>query len=79
MTSKNEEASTEKTGLRILRLPQVRDRVSFSTSGIYALISANKFPKPIKLSAQSVGWIESEIDEWLRERVAASRGVERQS
>jgi len=50
-----------------------------SCSTIYAGVAAGTFPKPIQLGAQSVGWLASEIDAWLRERVAASRGAEVQS
>jgi prophage regulatory protein len=65
--------------LRILRRKQVEDRVGLACSTIYASVAAGTFPKPIQLGAQSVGWLESEIDAWLRERVAASRGEAVQS
>ena len=32
------------------------------------------FPNPIRLGARAVGWIESEVDAWIREQIAASRG-----
>lgn len=80
MPTRNEAAFAEKAELKILRLNQVKDRVGLSCSTLYALIAANKFPKPIKLTgAQSVGWIESEVDAFLRERIAASRGAKVQS
>ena len=28
------------------------------------------FPKPINLGPRAVGWIESEIEEWLIDRIA---------
>ena len=31
------------------------------------------FPQPIRLGARAVGWIESEVDAWIREQIAASR------
>jgi len=32
------------------------------------------FPKPIKLGIGSaVGWVESEVDDWLRKQIEASR------
>lgn len=74
MPARNEEAIAERRELKILRRRQVEDRVGLSCSTIYAAVAAGTFPKPIQLSAQSVGWLESEIDSWLRERVAASRG-----
>lgn len=73
MPSRNEEAFAEKAVLKILRRKQVENRVGLSCSTIYAGVAAGTFPKPIQLGAQSVGWLASEIDAWLRERVAASR------
>jgi prophage regulatory protein len=59
----------------ILRLRQVMARVGRSRSGIYQLIALGEFPKSIKLGARAVGWLESEIDEWILERVNRSRGT----
>ena len=36
----------------------------------WRLIRAGQFPRPIKLGSRNA-WLESEVDEWLRERVAA--------
>lgn len=79
MPAKNDTESPHAGELRILRRKQVEDRVGLSCSTLYAGIAAGTFPKPIQLGAQSVGWLESEIDTWLRERVAASRGKAVQS
>lgn len=76
MAARNHAAFTENTEVRILRRKKVEARTGLSRSTLYALIAANKFPKPIQLTgAQSVGWIESEVDNFLRERIAASRGA----
>ena len=40
----------------------------------YQLISDGKFPKPIKLGRSS-RWFKSEVDIWLQQRIADSRGV----
>ncbi len=32
-----------------------------------------RFPRPVSLGARAVGWIEAEVDEWMRERIAESR------
>ena len=32
------------------------------------------FPRPVSLGSRAVGWIEAEADEWIRERIEASRG-----
>lgn len=38
----------------------------------YKLIKDDEFPKPIKLGRSS-RWLQSEVENWLRERVKASR------
>ena len=51
---------------KILRLPSVKERTGMPRSTIYLQIAQGKFPAPIKLGGErAVGWIESEIDEWL--------------
>ncbi len=61
--------------LAILRRKQVQTRTGLSRSTIYQRISDGTFPKPVSLGARAVGWIESEIDAWLHERIAASRAA----
>lgn len=55
----------------LLGIDQVGERVSLSKPSIYKLIKENKFPKQIRLCANKVAWVESEIDAWLDERLAA--------
>ena len=58
---------------RILRLPLVQERTGLSRSSIYLRISEGRFPRPISLGERAVGWLESEITEWLNRRIEASR------
>jgi prophage regulatory protein len=55
---------------RILRRPEVQRRTGVGCSTIYELIKKKAFPRPVSLGAKSVGWVESEIDEWLAARIA---------
>ena len=57
----------------ILRLPQVKLRVGLSRSSIYLAVSRGNFPKPVRLGARAVGWLESEVDVWLRQQIERSR------
>ena len=57
----------------ILRLPEVIARTGLSRSSIYLRVSKGVFPKSVSLGWRSVGWLEHEIDEWLEEKVEASR------
>jgi prophage regulatory protein len=58
---------------RVLRLPQVRARVGLCRSSLYADIAAGTFPAPVKLGRRSVGWLESEIEQWLADRIERRR------
>ena len=59
---------------RFLRLPEVMARTGLSRSTIYVRLEQGRFPRPVSLGGRAVGWIDSEIDEWMSDRVAASRG-----
>ena len=57
----------------ILRLPAVKARTGLSRSTIYLRISEDRFPKPICLGGRAVGWVETEINDWLNQQIEASR------
>lgn len=57
----------------ILRLPSVKTRTGLSRSTIYLRVSEGTFPKPVSLGGRAVGWVESEIQLWLEQRIEASR------
>ena len=57
----------------ILRRPQVEARTGLARSTLYCAIKAGTFPKQVKLGKKAVGWLSSEVDEWLASRIAASR------
>lgn len=59
----------------ILRLPAVKQRTGLSRSTIYLRIAQGTFPAPVSLGARAVGWVESEVDDWIARRIADSRGV----
>ncbi len=53
------------------RLSQVRQRIPYSRSQIYKLISIGEFPRPVPLGARAVAWDADEIEAWIAERIAA--------
>lgn len=55
--------------IRLLRLQEVKDRVGLSKSSIYERVKLGQFPKPVPLGGV-VGWVESEIESWIGEKVA---------
>lgn len=61
------------TALNILRRKQVEARTGLSRSTIYAHMRSGSFPSCIHLGAKSVGWIESEVNQWLVAQIENSR------
>ena len=58
---------------RLLRLPEVIRRTGLPRSSIYEKVAAGTMPAPVRMSARVVAWIEEEIEQFLRELIAASR------
>lgn len=55
--------------MRILSMKQLRELVLYSPQHIYRLEKAKEFPKRVRLGPNRVGWIESEVHEWLKSRI----------
>ncbi len=60
----------------MLKIKEVIKQTSLSKSSIYRLIKNGSFPKQIKLSQHCSAWLESEINDWLLDRVKQSRNKE---
>lgn len=60
---------------KILRLPDVKQATGLSRSTIYLRVSQGQFPKPFSLGggdkSRAVGWLEEDIESWIRDRVQA--------
>ncbi len=55
--------------MRILRLQDVITATGLSRSTIYKYISDNTFPKPVSLGDRCVGWVDSEVHDWILARI----------
>lgn len=53
---------------KIIRMPGVMEKVGLSKSVIYNMIKRGEFPGQIRLGENSVGWLEADIEEWVRVR-----------
>ena len=62
-----------KAPVRFLRMPEIQARTGVSRTTIYQWMAEGRFPRPVRLGARAMGWIEADFDEWLRERIAKSR------
>jgi prophage regulatory protein len=64
--------------MRILRLKDVIEKTGLARSTIYKYLDAGTFPKPIPLGGRSVGWVDSEVHEWILEKIE-NRNIENYS
>lgn len=55
---------------RALRLKQVCQLTGLGRSMIYQMQAEGRFPQRIKLGERAVGWLESEVRDWLRTRLS---------
>lgn len=53
---------------RYIRFKELRQKIPFSRTTFWRLESADKFPKRVQLGPNSVGWLESEVDQWIKEK-----------
>lgn len=58
---------------QILKLSEVKLITGLSASSIYRGSAKGTFPKQIKLTERSSGFLQSEISKWLQNRIEASR------
>jgi prophage regulatory protein len=73
--SGNPQSVEDKVVGRVLTKVAVIQLTGLSKSTIYSYIQLGKFPSPIKLGFRRVGWLESEVLEWINERVRQSRNA----
>lgn len=55
--------------MRLIKLKEVMQKTSLGHSSIYKFIAEGIFPKQVSLGAKSVAWLESEVDDWIEEKV----------
>ena len=54
---------------KFLRLPQVIDRTGYRKTAIFERIQQGDFPQPVKLGPRAIGWLDTEVEEWMRVRL----------
>ncbi len=57
--------------LKFIRFTAVRERTGLSRSTIWRLERQGAFPKHRRISASAVGWLEHEVNDWVRWRAHA--------
>lgn len=57
----------------LIKMPEVMRRTASCRSWIYKLIAQGRFPKPVKIGNRSIAFVESEVDDWIDQRIEDSR------
>ncbi|EEW1606730.1 AlpA family transcriptional regulator [Escherichia coli] len=66
------------TGYPPALISEVLKRTGYSKAWVYALMSRGQFPQSVKIGARAIAFIESEIDDWIDQRIAESRSNKEQ-
>lgn len=56
--------------MKLIRLKQVMECTGLARSTVYKFIAEGDFPKPVKLGVRVAAWVEAEIQEWVKEKIA---------
>ncbi len=62
----------------VLRLEDLCRYTGKGRTAIYEGVKSRDFPAPIRLGVRAVGWLKSDVDQWLADRAAvrASQATE---
>lgn len=55
--------------MKIMRLKEVIDTTGLARSTIYKYIGEGTFPKTVSLGDRCVGWVDSEVHDWILARI----------
>ncbi|MGF1828912.1 AlpA family transcriptional regulator [Photobacterium angustum] len=56
--------------MRLIRLKEVMSLTGLGRSSIYKFMEESRFPKSVSLGDRAVAWIESEIEDWIVDKIA---------
>ncbi len=65
-------ASEAPSFVQVLRHAEVKKRLKVSSAKLFDMVAKGQFPKPFKIvpGGRAVGWLESDVDEWVLDRKA---------
>lgn len=68
-------SQTQEFIVRILKLKEVLTQTGLGKTTLYMLISNGNFPRQIPLGLRAVGWLESEVNAWILEKIESRNRV----
>ncbi|MBC3809276.1 AlpA family phage regulatory protein [Undibacterium seohonense] len=70
---------------KILRRSCLREKLNISNGTLHNKLNPNSkyfdesFPRPISLGASAVGWIESDVEEWISSRTKKLSSIQKKN
>ena len=58
----------------LLKSEEVSELVKLSRPTIYKMMSAGRFPRPVKIGSRAVRWRRADVEAWIEERPLAGAG-----
>lgn len=62
--------------MKLIKLKTVMECTGLARSTVYKFVAEDRFPKPVKLGTRMVAWVESEIQEWILQKVEVRDSIE---
>lgn len=57
--------------IRLINIKDACNKVSLSRTAVNKLRNAGRFPRAVNLGDKRVAFVSAEIDEWIKQRIAA--------
>lgn len=56
--------------MKLIKIKEVSALTSLARATIYKYVAEEVFPKQVSLGANCVAWVESEVLEWIEQKIA---------
>jgi prophage regulatory protein len=66
----------QQPAVRLIREKEILDRTGLSRTQRWRLEREGRFPARVQLSDRAFGWIESEVEAWIAQRIHERRRVQ---
>lgn len=56
--------------MRLIKIKEVMDITGLGSSSVYQFAKDGAFPKQVRLGPRASAWLESEVHDWIMEKLA---------
>lgn len=70
ITRKAQHHERQRWAMKIITIRQAAEKAGVSVSTLKRLLVAGEFPRKVNITERRIGFLESEVDEFIQQRVA---------